>query len=245
MIRAIIFDLGGTLLEFNPHHLHWLQWERVGLEGAHACLAAQGKDLDLEAFVAHFSEQLPERWDQAARGEANLRLPDLLRETCLALGATLTAREVEAVTAAYIKPIDAAVAPYADTVGTLEELHARGLKIGLISNTMWPGEYHLREMERFGLLPYFDHTIFTADVSLWKPQPEVYHLSLEALGVSAPEAVFVGDLPAYDILGAQRAGVRAVYKRNPGSSLDGIEPDAEIDALSELVALVEDWGIAT
>jgi HAD superfamily hydrolase (TIGR01509 family) len=242
MIRAVLFDLGGTLLEFNPHHLPWLEWERAGLQSAHASFTAQGYELPLEAFVARFEARLPERWEQAARGGANLRLADVLREACRACGVSPAAGEVEAAMAAYIAPLDAHVVAYDDALDTLEALRARGLKIGLISNTMWPGEFHLREMERTGILPYFDHTLFSADAGLWKPQPAIYHLCLDALDVSAQEAVFVGDMPAYDILGAQRAGIRSVYKRNVGSPLDGVEPDAEIDALAELPGLIGELG---
>jgi len=243
VIRAILFDLGGTLLEFNPHHLPWLEWERAGLENVHACLLTRGYDLDLTAFSAHWAEQLPERWEQAARGEGNLQLGDVLREACHACGVTPTADEIETAVAAYIAPLDAHVMAYDDTLDTLRELHCRGYKIGLISNTMWPGEYHRHEMERHGLLSLFDHTLFSADVGLWKPQPEVYHFALDALGVPAEEAVFCGDMPAYDIVGAQRAGLRTIYKRNPGSPLDGVVPDAEIDNLAELPALMEEWGM--
>lgn len=243
MIRAVLFDLGGTLLEFNPHHLPWLEWERVGLEGAHKALTTRGHVLPLGAFVAHFEDRLPERWEQAARGGPNLRLADVLREACLACGAVLQEGEVEAAIAAYIAPLDAHVAAYDDARDTLAALHGR-YKIGLISNTMWPEAYHLREMERTGLLPYFDHTLFSADAGLWKPQPAIYHLALEALGVSAKEAVFVGDMPAYDILGAQRAGIWAIYKRNSGSPpLDGVTPDGEIDRLAELPGLIRELGV--
>ncbi len=242
MIRAVLFDLGGTLLEFN--HLSWLEWERAGLEGAHAALSARGYTLPLETFIARFEDSLPERWEQAARGGPNLRLADVIRETALACGVTPADDEIEAAIAAYIAPLDANVVAYDDALDTLADLRRQGSKIGLISNTMWPGAYHLREMERTGILPYFDHTAFSADVGLWKPQPAIYRLSLEALGVSAEEAIYVGDMPAYDIVGAQHAGVRAVYKRNTGSPpLDGIVPDAEIDRLEELPGLIGEWSV--
>ena len=242
MIRAVLFDLGGTLLEFNPHHLPWLEWERAGLQGAHAALSARGLALPMETFVAHFEDQLPERWEQAARGGPNLRLAEVIREAALAGGVTPDAGDVEAATGAYIAPLDAHVVAYDDALDTLAELRPQ-FKIGLISNTMWPEQYHLREMERTGILPYFDHTVFSADAGLWKPQPAIYWLSLDALGVSAEEAVFVGDMPAYDIVGAQRAGLRAVYKRNRGSPpLDGVTPDGEIDCLAELPGLVRELG---
>jgi putative hydrolase of the HAD superfamily len=220
-----------------------MEWERVGLENVHAYLLTRGYDLDLASFSAHWTVQLPERWEQAARGEGNLRLGDVLREACHACGITPAADEIEAAVAAYITPLDAHVSAYDDTLDTLRELRHRGYKIGLISNTMWPGEVHRREMERHGLLALFDHTVFSADVGLWKPRPEVYHLALDALGVPAGEAVFVGDMPAYDIVGAQRAGLRAVYKRNAGSPLDGVVPDAEIDDLAELPALIKEWEL--
>jgi putative hydrolase of the HAD superfamily len=241
MIRAVLFDLGGTLLEFNPRHLPWLEWERAGLEGAVRALVDRGHTLLREAFINRFEDSLPERWEQAARGGPNLRLGDVIREAALACGVTPSAADIEAAIAAYIAPLDAAVVAYDDALDTLEQLRRR-YKMGLISNTMWPGQYHLREMERAGILSYFDHTIFSADVGVWKPQAAVYQFSLDSLGVCAEEAVFIGDMPAYDIVGAQRAGVRAIYKRNPGSPpLDGVTPDAEIDCLAELPELIQEW----
>jgi putative hydrolase of the HAD superfamily len=242
MIRAVLFDLGGTLLEFNPHNLPWLEWERAGLEGAHAALSAEGHALPLETFVARFEDSLPERWEQASRGGPNLRLGDVIREAALAGGVRPSADDIEKAIAAYIAPLDALVVAYDDAPDTLEALSRQGFKIGLISNTMWPGTYHLREMERTGILRYFDHTVFSADVGLWKPHPAVYRLALDALEVTAQEAIFIGDMPAYDIVGARRAGIRAVYKRNRGSPpLDGVVPDAEIDHLAELPELIAEW----
>lgn len=222
MIRAVIFDLGGTLLEFNPQHLPWLDWEQDGLESARAYLVSRGYDLPREAFAASFVETLPERWEQAVQGGPNLRLGDVLREACLACGVTPAAQELEQAIAHYIAPLDARVAMYDDSPATLDVLRGRGYKIGLISNTMWPGSYHRRQLERCGLLPYFDHTLFSADAGVWKPQPGIYRLALDALGVPAGEAVFVGDTSRYDVAGALGAGMRAVYKRHDERPDDGI-----------------------
>ncbi len=120
-------------------------------------------------------------------------------------------------------------------------LRQQDYKIGLISNTMWPGEIHRQEMARCRLLPYFDHALFSSDVGIWKPQPGIYHLCLDALGVSPAEAVFVGDMPEHDIVGAQRAGMRGILKRNDGNQPGAVRPDAEIDHLAELPALIERW----
>jgi HAD superfamily hydrolase (TIGR01549 family) len=240
-VRAVIFDLGGTLLEFNPQHQPWMEWEREGLDAAHAYLSACGHGLPRAELMERFFSALNERWDRATKGGANLRLQDLLSESYAACGFILTADEIAEAVARYIAPIDARVVAFDDAVATLDVLRRQGHKIGLISNTMWPGEFHRQEMARSRLLPYFDHALFSSDVGIWKPQPGIYHLCLDALGVSPAEAVFVGDMPEHDIVGAQRAGMRGILKRNDGNQPGAVRPDAEIVQLSELPALIERW----
>jgi putative hydrolase of the HAD superfamily len=241
VIRAVAFDLGGTLLDFNPQHIPWPEWERAGLESAHAFLAAQGYDLPADAFATRFVNGLPELWERAAHGQGNLRLGCRLREAYAAYGVELEAEHVAAAIDHYIRPLDARVSMYDDTRDTLLALRQRGLAIGLISNTMWPGRYHRRELERYGLLSFFDHTVFSADVGIWKPQPGIYHLSLQALDVPPQDAVFVGDMLEHDIVGAQRVGMYGVYKRKAHPLPSDVCPDAVITHLAELPALVERW----
>ena len=241
MIQAVIFDLGGTLLEFNPRHVPWLEWEGAGLERACQYLIEQGYALSQEAFVSHVIHGLPERWECAAQGGDNLRLGDIVREACAALGAAPDDDEIEEAIARYIAPLDQGVVIFDDTLDTLRALRARGLKLGLVSNTMWPARYHQDELERFGMAPYLDHTVFSADAGVWKPQPGIYFLSLDALGVDAAEALFVGDMPQHDIVGAQGVGMRGVYKQNRAFVPDGVHPDAVIARLGELLPLVERW----
>jgi len=241
VIRAVIFDLGGTLLDFNPQRLPWLEWERMGLDAAHAYLAGRGYDLLLDALAAHFCGSLAERWDRATKGGTNLRLQDLLSESCAACGTVPTPDEIAEAVTRYIAPLDVRVVAFDDALATLDALRQQGHKIGLISNTMWPGEFHRQEMARSRLLPYFDHVLFSSEVGIWKPQPGIYHLCLDTLGVSPAEAVFVGDMPEHDIVGAQRAGMRGILKRNDGNQPGAVRPDAEIVQLSELPALIERW----
>jgi len=214
----------------------------VGLESAHRYLARCGYELPGEDLAEYVQRVLPERWEGAAQGGANLRLADLLREVWARYGAQPSDTEIERAVALYIAPLDQEVRPYEDAESTLALLRERGYTIGLISNTMWPSAYHLDEMQRFGLLPHFSHTLFSADAGLWKPQPGAYRRALEALGAAPEEAVFVGDIPQHDVLGAQRAGLRGVYRRTEGRDMNGVVPDAEIGRLSELPAVVDSWS---
>lgn len=241
MISAVVFDLGGTLLDFSPDRLPWLEWERAGLANAYAYLSACGYQIEERPLIGAFIDELPERWERATQGGENLRLGAVMREACAACGVEPTEDEISEAVAHYIEPLDARVTPYDDTVDTLERLRDAGYRIGLVSNTMWPAKYHHLELQRFGLQPYFDHTAFSSDVGIWKPQPGIYLLSLDALGVAAAEAVFVGDMPAHDIVGAKQVGMRAVYKQSVSFRPDGVEPDAVIEQLSELPGLIERW----
>ena len=241
MLQAALLDLGGTLLDFNPEGHPWMEWERAGLEGAYAYLSSHGYALDQDAFIAHVVNTLPRRWDLATRGKQNLTLDGLLQEACVAAGMSVPAADIQAAMAHYIAPLDRRVRIYDDTLETIRTLKARGLKLGLVSNSMWPGDEHRKEMRRFGLLDYFDDTIFSGDVALWKPQPELYRLALDRLGVPAQHAFFVGDTPEHDLVGAQAVGMKTVYKRNNSFDLNGIRPDAEITHLAELLTLIEHW----
>lgn len=241
MIQAAIFDLGGTLLDFNPEGYAWLEWERIGLTHVYAFLSEQGYALDRDKFVAHFMDALPHRWTLATLGRQNLTLGGLLQEACVAAGKAMPVQMIKAAIPRYIAPLDRRVVMYDDTLETIQALHARGLKIGLISNTMWPGDEHRQEMERFGILKYFDDTLFSSDVALWKPQPELYQLALDRLNIPAERAFFVGDTPEHDLVGARAVEMKTVYKRNKSFKLNGIRPDAEITRLAELLDLIERW----
>jgi putative hydrolase of the HAD superfamily len=148
---------------------------------------------------------------------------------------------MEALVERYIEPLDRRVTLYSDTLDVLKTLREQRLAIGLVSNTMWPGQYHRLQLDRFGISPYLDHAVFSADVGVWKPQPGIYTLSLEALGVHPAQAIFVGDTPRHDIAGAKGVGMRAVYKHNGHRARAEVTPDATIEHLSELPALIERW----
>ncbi len=245
-LNAIIFDLGGTLIDYANEFSSWPELETPGLTAAYAHLSQNGLALpDLERWRRVYFAHLPQRWEGATRGERNLRLVDVLKESLAQVGVTaVPADQLAQAAGAYENAICQTSCPLPGGKKLLAQLNADGLKIGLLSNTMFTGAAHMADLRRFGLDGYFDAMLFSADADKWKPQPEPYlHVAAE-LGVEPETAVFVGDSPAHDIVGARRAGMRAVHfrshQRAGAAAVDGVRPDAVIYRLDELASVLQD-----
>jgi putative hydrolase of the HAD superfamily len=115
--------------------------------------------------------------------------------------------------------------------------------LGLISNTMFRGEAHLEDLARFELDGYFDATLFSADENKWKPNRAPFEHIVAALAVEPGAAVYVGDDPANDVVGSQRAGLKAVHMLSSERFAvpAGTRPDATIRHLHELPAALNSW----
>jgi putative hydrolase of the HAD superfamily len=94
-------------------------------------------------------------------------------------------------------------------------------------------------MERFGILEYFDFTIFSADLGIRKPNKDLYLKALEMGNVPAEKAIFIGDRIVEDVGGPQSVGIKAVLKyiEKRGYTED-IKPYKTINELSELDDIV-------
>lgn len=99
-----------------------------------------------------------------------------------------------------------------DAVETLEYLKARGYRIGLLTNGDSARQW--AKIHSSGLFPYFDHITVSGDHPFEKPDPAIYRLSLEGLGITAKQALFVGDTPSTDIDGARNARIDSLWLTN-------------------------------
>jgi putative hydrolase of the HAD superfamily len=127
----------------------------------------------------------------------------------------------------------AGLRPVPGAVETIRALRSRGLKTGLI--TVCSEDVALLWAET-GFHGLFDVEVFSATCGLRKPDPRIYRLALDQLGVEPAEAVFVGDGANDELAGAERVGMTAVGLERPGEELewDGLR----IRALPELLELV-------
>lgn len=122
----------------------------------------------------------------------------------------------------------------------LETLTAHGYSIVLVSNTMrTPGATLRKVLERYELLGFFKHTTFSDEVGIRKPAPEIFALSLRAVGGDAATAVHVGDDARLDVAGARAAGMRVIQVRSASLPPAGQTPDAVITSLRDLPRAIE------
>ena len=123
--------------------------------------------------------------------------------------------------------------PVAGAVETISELRARGLLVGLITvctddvPALWP------ETPFHGL---FDVEVFSCSVGLRKPDPRIYLLACEQLGVEPHEALFVGDGANDELAGAERVGMTAVLIERPDEEQEWAH--RRIRSLPEVLSLV-------
>jgi putative hydrolase of the HAD superfamily len=127
--------------------------------------------------------------------------------------------------------------PFPDVIPVLTELR-REFALGLVTNG--PRDLQWEKTERAGLKDCFAAIVISREVGVMKPDPRIFAIALERLGVAPAEAIFVGDTPRTDIVGAHAAGMKAVWLNRERLALpDGIEPDAEIRELLELRPALE------
>ena len=113
------------------------------------------------------------------------------------------------------------------THAMLEALRKRGLKLGLVSNASDPPEELHRELADSGIAERIDYAVFAAEVGRRKPDRELFERALDALGVPAEAALFVGDRLEEDVRGAAELGmttVQALWFRADDHP-DGVEAD--------------------
>ena len=148
----------------------------------------------------------------------------------------LSAATLEALVDAYARAI-LIVPPTVDdgALAALRTLRDRGCTLALVSNTMrTPGTGLRKLLARFGLLDCFAHTTFSDEVGVRKPDPEIFALTLRAVGGEPETSVHVGDDPTLDVQGARAARMRVIQVTARAQGGPSSRPDAVIPRLSAL-----------
>ncbi|ABU60025.1 HAD family hydrolase [Roseiflexus castenholzii] len=214
MLRAILFDLDDTLYDLKAH---WLACLRIALADAPCTISC-----DLETLVQHaFTMKI---WIN--------QLPDFLRDQ----GMT-DQRMIDRAFARYRDIWFETLTLDPEALPLLTALGAR-YRLGLITNG--PSWSQRPKIERFDLASYMHAIIVSEEVGVAKPDPQIFHIALHALGITPDEALFVGDSPENDLRGAAQAGMPAIWVNRHGVTLppDVPPPVAVVDGLRDLLAII-------
>lgn len=237
-IKAVIFDWGGTLTPWHEIDLFKV-WQVYAK-------AYDPKRADEIAHILYQGEQA--RWAQqfATKGEIGT---GVLEELFAQAGVDTSSRQHSFALERYFAMWEPHTYTDPDAQGLLETLRGHGYRTAVLSNTMWPREHHEAVLRRDDILHLFDYLLFTSEHPTGKPHASVFADVLYNLDVQPQEAVFVGDRPFDDILGAQNIGMKTILIPHtnlpPEQSTDlGIVPDATVMQLGEVWALVNAWSQA-
>ena len=135
------------------------------------------------------------------------------------MGVDVRPEEVYDLTGCYYRTFGDTLHPLPSARETLADLAGLGLRLAVISNTAWPGYLLEEDLARYGLLEHLEFCLFSSYFGWRKPRKRIFKQALKMLGVSAGEALFVGDSLKDDIRGARRVGMRAVLftSERPGN----------------------------
>jgi putative hydrolase of the HAD superfamily len=233
VIEAVIFDWGGTLSVYAD----------IDLEDMWRMAARRLSPDHEEALTARLVQVETDAWDRIKVDQHSFTLAQLLAEASQAVGLDVAVAVLEEASQQHLDAWTPHIRHDPDAVAVLQGLQDRGVKVGLLSNTHWPREFHEHFLARDGLIPLIDARLYTSELDRSKPHRSVFVAALKATGVSDPSrAVFVGDRPYDDVWGAQQAGLKGVLRSNDIMPAYDVEPDGVIDSLPELLALVDGWG---
>ena len=236
-IRAVVFDYGNTLVEFNQEQT--LQYDAALAEVLTRLFGAP--DFAALHAIRNRNRMAPYAGDPPAYRENDLReiTTDLIREL---YGVTPAETAVDEVLQVRFRAFVAMADAPACAVHVLETLQDR-YALGLLSN--YPDGEAVREsLKRAGLAGYFKAAVISGDVGFAKPHPLPFTTILDELDMAAGQVLFVGDNWLSDVQGAKRAGMYAAWLRQyavaerfepkPGD----LAPDLTLAHLNELLAHV-------
>ena len=111
-------------------------------------------------------------------------------------------------------------------------------RLGIISNG--PSDLQRYKLKLFDLEREFDPIVISGEIGVAKPDQKIFRYALERAGVSPEEALYVGDSPVYDIVGAKGAGMMMAWVNRAKTPLENLdpEPDYVTQDLSSLLLIL-------
>ena len=221
---GIGFDIDHTLCVDNKLErvalLHLL--DRLVADGGHALWSLHEETAAIDELLVF----------QRAGG---CGIDDAVRSFVRERGVNPSGEYVEGFRRMCLQMAESFVVPDPGAKATLDALHARGARVGVLSNGWNP--LQTAKARRCG---FSGRVIASGDVGVQKPDPGAFAALCTELGLEPAQCFYVGDDPAADVMGAMRAGLRAVWLDNEGKAYpsDLPPPHHVIHSLREIADLV-------
>lgn len=234
-VDAVIFDWGGTLTPWHDIDLVE-QWSAY----------ADAYDPEDAGLAARLAEAEVGLWreQQASRGANGTGTLEHIFAAC---GVDTTDERHGPALATYLEAWDPHTLADPDARPLLEALREAGLRIGVLSNSLWPRWHHEAVFSRDGLASLIDAAVYSSELPVAKPHLDAFRAVVTAVGSRPDRAVFVGDRPWDDVHGAQEAGMRAIlipHSRLGDQAVDiDVTPDAVAERLGDVLAIVLGWRL--
>jgi 5'-nucleotidase len=242
MVKVVLFDLGNTLLYFDGI------WSEMIVQADQALIEALNSSGYIlgENFPRDFDERMDhyyqERQTEFLEYTSRMLLLDLLNEQ------GYNQVPLEHIDLALKKMYAVSQAHWVaenDALPLLKSLRESGYRIGLISNANDDQDVQTL-IDKGQIRPFLDLILVSAAVGIRKPNPKIFQMALDHFGVTAQEAVMVGDTLGADILGANHLGIpsvwinrRALNRPDNLAHEDTILPTAVISKLDEIPDLLK------
>lgn len=239
-IRAVLFDLGNTLM-YAPKP--WPPIEAQADEALTERLRAEGIQVPA-AFAQEFRARLTEYYARREQDYFETTYYSVVREMLAERGYPhLDEAVIRSALEALFSVTQQNWKLEEDAPLTLRILESGGYRLGLVSNA---GDHKdvLQLAGKFGIEPFFDFVLTSAACSYRKPHPRIFELALTHWALPAREVAMVGDMLNADILGAQKVGLYSIWidRRSKASAAEtaNIHPDAVVQTLDQIPHLLSE-----
>lgn len=222
MIKAVVFDLDNTLVDF-------MKMKAEAIDAAIRAMIDGGLELTHDEVKKRIDAIYKEKGIEFQYVFDSL-LSDIFDKVDYKI---LTAGVV-----AYRRAREAALVPYPHVYMTLYELLKMGMKLAVVSDA--PAREAWLRLTYLNMHNIFDVVVTFEDTNVRKPHPAPFTLVLEKLGVRAGDALMVGDWAERDIIGAKKVGMKTVFARY-GDTFDTEVSggDYEVNDIQELVGIIK------
>jgi putative hydrolase of the HAD superfamily len=222
MIKAVIFDLDNTLVDF-------MAMKRQAITAA--------IDSMIDAGLGLSREDVQVRID-AIYKERGIEFQNVFDQLLYDVFQKVDYKILSAGIIAYRRAREAALVPYPHVNLTLVSLVKRGIKLAVISDA--PGREAWLRLCYLNLHHLFDHVVTFDDTGERKPSPVPFRKALELLQVEPHEALMVGDWAERDVVGAAQVGITTVFARY-GDTFGTVDSNAKYDIndVSELLGVID------